>query len=400
MAETPVADATPAGPRVVMPRFPGEGGDVDPSAPPPTRVLVVGDENLLFAYRTQLFVFHVIRHAKLVLKSEGHLHLVWPEETSLMASPCGASGLELPQLMGVCGCKPTDAQLEMEKVSTGFFWPFLFGEVPKELPDWLSGVRITSFSIGKEPIAVPLSTALLLHPDVGFVSVKGGALDSPAGPSTPLRPWLAKEAVARRERLRELYAHTADPEHATDAYGLVPEPFDEDALLSIPMEIFMVSFDDVPHISLLLKFQICDAQPQVSIASLDVLDPRLPTRISRPPPVKDQQREHQSGSSLTGKKRKKPAPEEWGGMKFYCPLTKIYTASAEKMRLHMSGELYKRLAASTLGWKGGADEADMLFDIEEAEAIEEQAKKKKKYDDRNRDSNRNDRGKGSRGKGK
>ena len=44
----------------------------------------------LYAYRLHHFVFHMLRSAKLLLKGEGSLHVVWPEETGLMSSPCGA----------------------------------------------------------------------------------------------------------------------------------------------------------------------------------------------------------------------------------------------------------------------------------------------------------------------
>ncbi len=38
-------------------------------------------------------------------------------------------------------------------------------------------------------------------------------------------------------------------------------------------------------------------------------------------------------------------------MKFFCPLTKICTATPEKMREHMEGELYKQFVAKDTGWK-------------------------------------------------
>ena len=36
-------------------------------------------------------------------------------------------------------------------------------------------------------------------------------------------------------------------------------------------------------------------------------------------------------------------------MKFFCPLTKICTATPEKMREHMEGELYKQFVAKDTG---------------------------------------------------
>jgi len=167
----------------------------------------------------------------------------------------------------------------------------------------------------------------------------------------------------------------------------VPDPADGDGLLAIPNEIFTVSFDNVPHLSALLKFQICDEQPQVSIASLDVLDPRLPTRIARPPPPPARAATNPFLAVMNAlapnfnlnvlKKRKTPALEEWGGMKFYCPLTKICTISADRMRMHMEGDMYKRMAAETPSWNDSAERRELLQDLEEAEALEEQQKRAK-----------------------
>jgi len=333
----------------------------------------------LFAYRTHLYVFHLIRQVKPVLKGDSaRIHLVWPEETGLMTSPCGAAGLEMPQLLQFCGCMPVEACLDYGKLEEGWFMPFIFGEVPQLTPEWLQSIQIWSFSIDKSPIPVPLSVALLLHPDAPFVCLKDPTRlqdKAPPGPGAPLRACLIHEAMARRERLKEIFGPKENPEDAKDAYGLVPEPVDEDALLSIPMEIFMLSFDEVPHITMLLKYQVCDEQPGVSVATIDVLDPRLPTRISRPPPPKGMS---PVGVVMPPMKRLRQTEEEWGGMHFYCPLTRICTMTADRMRLHMSGDLYKRLAASTPGWDTSPEKKLMIEVLEEAEQLEEQQKRMRK----------------------
>jgi len=325
----------------------------------------------LFAYRTHLFVFHVIRHAKLVLKPEAKLHLVWPEEAGLMTSPCGAAGIEMPNLMNFCGCKPTAADFEYSKLDEGWFMPFIFGEVPQETPEWLRRLQMLTYTIDKNPIAVPLSVALLLHPDVGFVTIKDPSTTptAPPPPGSTLRASLIHEAMARRSRLKEIFGgKEMSGDAAADAYGLVSEPVEEDTLLSIPMEIFMTSFDDIPHISHMLKFQVIEDQPQLSVANLDMLDPRLPTRIARPPPPK----------GANGVRKRGRDDDEWGGMKFYCSLTKICTMTPDRMRLHMNGDLYKRLAASTKGWEDSGEKTELIALLAEAEQLDQQQKQSKK----------------------
>lgn len=339
----------------------------------------------LFAYRTHLFVFHVIRHAKLVLRGEGHLHIAWPEETGLMTSPCGAAGIEMQQLAVFCGCVPVEPKFSTTALPEGSLLPLLFGEVTTDLPEWLSGMQILSFTMDKSPIPIPLSVALLLHPDVGFVCIKDPSQEpyAPPGLGAPLRACLAHEAVVRMDRLREIYGPREGNCDTVDAFGLISEPADEDSLLSVPMEVFMLSFEEVPHVSLLLRYQVCDAQPQVSIASLDVLDPRLPTRIARPAPPKPlnpllaavNSMVPNPGATTMGKKKPRLVHEEWGGMKFYCPLTKICTVTADRMRLHMEGDLFKRLAASTPSWEDSPEKKALIEQLEEAEAIEEQQKR-------------------------
>eukprot|EP00929_Paragymnodinium_shiwhaense_P113524 TRINITY_DN81805_c0_g1_i1.p1 TRINITY_DN81805_c0_g1~~TRINITY_DN81805_c0_g1_i1.p1 ORF type:complete len:505 (+),score=123.21 TRINITY_DN81805_c0_g1_i1:92-1606(+) len=327
----------------------------------------------LFAYRLHLFVFHVLRHAKLVLKDQHKIHLVWPEDTALMTSPCGAAGIEMPNLLTFCGGRQREPDFKYEKLEEGWFMPFIFGEVPQETPEWLSKPQMLTYDCDKNPIAVPLSVALMLHPDVGFVTIKNPSTEPTAPPpaGSPLRVCLIHEANARRKRLKEIFApkETGD-ESAIDAYGLVPEPVDEDSLLNIPMEIFMISFDAIPHVSQMLKFQVVDDQPQVSVATLDVLDPRLPTRIARPPPAKGQAAPQ--GVPAPGRKRCRPDEEEWGGMKFHCPLTGICTMTADRMRLHMSGDYYKKKVAGNPGWEHSTDLKNLKIDLDLAEQLEKQ----------------------------
>jgi len=351
----------------------------------------------LFAYRTHLFAFHILRHAKLILKAEGKVHLVWPEEVGLMTSPCGAAGIEMLQLARFCGCHSTEPQFEFSKLPEGYFVPFLFGDVQQVVPEWLSGTQILSYNLDKTPIQVPLSAALLLHADVGFVSIKDPTSNevSPAPPlGAPLRMCLTHEAMSRKERLTEIYGPKA-PEDVMDSYGLVPEPADEESLLTMPMEIFMLSFDELPHISQVLKFQVTSDQPQASTATLDVLDPRLPTRIARPnaAQVPTTGRNGGSGPSAMAKKRARPVHEDWGGMKFYCPLTQICTMTAERMRAHMAGPLYVRLAGKNPGWDESSDKRDLLETLEEVEAQEEEQKRIRKT--QNQSGNTHHSGKGS-----
>jgi len=325
----------------------------------------------LFAFRIHWFVFHLLRHAKLIIKGEGKLHLVWPDEAGLMTSPCGAAGIEMPQLCTFCGCKAKEQEFDIEKLEADAFWPFLFGEVPSEPPEWLSGTTIQSFTFNKEPIAVPLPVALMLHPDVIFVSIKDPSPGTGNGPAAgaPLRVCLAHEAMARRDRLKEIYGPKESPDDVRGVFGLVPEPSDDDSLLLLPMEVFMLSLDDVPHICTLLKYQVRNDQPPPSIPTLDVLDPRLPSRVVRPPSAKG------PNAAMVTPAGKRKVYEEWGGMKFFCPLTAICTMTADRMRLHMQGDLYKRLSSSTPGWEDSEDKKSLLSQLQEAEAMEEKQKR-------------------------
>lgn len=327
----------------------------------------------LFAFRIHWFIFHIVRHAKHLLKSEGKLHLVWPDEAGLMTSPCGAAGIEVPQLMTFCGCKPLEQEFDIEKLEADAFWPFLFGAVPSEPPEWLSGTTIQTYFYDKAPIPVPLSSALLLHPDSTYVCVKepNSELANPPDKNAPLRIQLSHEANAKKSRLREIYGPKESPDDVAGAFGLIPEPGDDDSLLSLPMEVFMLSLDDCPHLCNIMKYQVTpDTPPLFTVPTIEVLDPRLPTRIVRPPPAKAPP----PPPAATNLKRKGNGFEEWGGMKYFCPLTAICTMTAEKMRLHMGGDLYKRLASTTPGWEESADKKQLMDLIEE----EERAKRAKR----------------------
>lgn len=314
----------------------------------------------LFAFRVHWLFFHIVRHAKALLKGEGKLHIVWPDEAGLMTSPCGAAGIEIPQLAAFCGCKALPQEFEIEKLEADSFWPFLFGAVASEPPEWLSGTTIMSFSYDKSNIPVPLSVALLLHPDVTFVCIKdpNSELANPPGANAPLRLQLQHEASARRTRLREIYGPKENPEDTVGAFGLIPEPADEDSPLSLPMEVFMLSLDDVPHLCNIMKYQITPDQTPGTAPALEILDPRLPSRIVRPV---------QKAAAPAAAAAAAKGSEEWGGMKFYCPLTAICTMTHERMRLHMQGDLYKRLAANTPGWEESEDKKRLFQSLEASE---------------------------------
>lgn len=324
----------------------------------------------LFAFRIHWFFFHVVRHAKVLLKGDAtKLHLVWPDESGLMTSPCGAAGIEIPQLASFCGCKPLPQEFDIEKLEADAFWPFLFGAVPSEPPEWLSGTTIQSFSYDKTSIPVPLSVALMLHPDVSYACIKdpNSELSNPPGPNAPLRSQLQHEAAARKSRLREIYGHKESPDDVVGAFGLIPEPGDEDSLLSLPMEVFMLSLDDVPHLCNIMKYQVTADQSPQTVPTLEILDPRLPSRIVRPPPKVPVP---PLAAAVAAAAKKAAAVEEWGGMKFFCPLTAICTMTVDKMRMHLNGELYKRLASNTPGWEESPDKKRLMDELEKSEAEE------------------------------
>ena len=73
----------------------------------------------------------------------------------------------------------------------------------------------------------------------------------------PLKAKLIHEAIARKARLKEIYGQ---PQEMVSNYDLVKEALapDPDALLSIPMEAFMMTLDELPHFSICLKFQVLE----------------------------------------------------------------------------------------------------------------------------------------------
>mmetsp|Transcript_29088 Transcript_29088/g.68558 ORF Transcript_29088/g.68558 Transcript_29088/m.68558 type:complete len:488 (-) Transcript_29088:62-1525(-) len=351
----------------------------------------------LYAYRLHHFVFHLLRSTKVLMKGESDLHIVWPEETSLMSSPCGAAGIELVPLLRFLGCKQQpEAKYSLDQLKTEGLNPIIFGMVQNELPEWLQGMQMLRFTVATGPIKVPLSVALQLHPDLELVglreqsSVQG--VEAP-GETAPLKTQLLHEAVARKARLKDMYGphEKGEMPSSFDLVREAPAP-DPESLLSVPMEVFMISFDDVPHFAHCMRFQVLEDQPPLSHATIDVLDPRLPTRVARPAPVVAPPPVVPALPVIAVKKRSRPKDEEWGEMKFYCPLTKISTPTAEKMRLHMEGELYKKFVARDPNWDTSDDKKDLIFDLEEEEA--KRAKKDKgKGDGKGK-------GKGGKSKGK
>eukprot|EP00747_Dinoflagellata_sp_TGD_P045490 gnl/TRDRNA2_/TRDRNA2_143868_c0_seq2.p1 gnl/TRDRNA2_/TRDRNA2_143868_c0~~gnl/TRDRNA2_/TRDRNA2_143868_c0_seq2.p1 ORF type:complete len:308 (-),score=59.73 gnl/TRDRNA2_/TRDRNA2_143868_c0_seq2:108-965(-) len=281
------------------------------------------------------------------------------------------------QLVVKCGCEPQETGLSIEQIDSSYIQPFVFGDLPAELPDWLRDLQLSSYSMKRDPIPVPLRVALMLPTNFSFVRLDADG--SSDGTDGKLRASLQHEAMQRKAHLLEIYGSKDGGVDVSSvgAFDLIPELAREDALLQFPMEIFQTSFDELPHICLLLQYQVLDDQPQASVTSLELLDPRLPTRISRPKPPPSKNPLLAVLSSLDdaavmlaqgrafSKKRKQCLNDEWGGMKFYCRLTQICTMTATQMQHHMQGDLYKRLAASTPGWNEGEDLKRLLRQIEE-----------------------------------
>merc|ERR1719321_2303829 len=94
----------------------------------------------LFAFRTHMFIFHVIRHVKMLLTTEGGpMHILWPQESGLMTSPCGAAGIDLTKLAHFCGTtRLAESPYQVSKLPPGHFRPYVFGECVEQLPNWLS----------------------------------------------------------------------------------------------------------------------------------------------------------------------------------------------------------------------------------------------------------------------
>ena len=215
----------------------------------------------LYAYRVHHFVFHLLHSSKFLLKGEGSLHIVWPEETCLMSSPCGAAGIELVQLLNLLGCKQqATAKYSMDTIKAESIKPIVFGGFCTELPEWLQSLQILHFTIDTKPIPLPLPVALQLNPSLELVSIKGASVvagvESPAE-TAPLKAKLIHEAIARKARLKEIYGAR---EEQVSSFDLVKEALapDPDALLSIPMEAFMMTLEELPHFSVCLKFQVLE----------------------------------------------------------------------------------------------------------------------------------------------
>merc|ERR1712113_167629 len=114
------------------------------------------------------------------------------------------------------------------------------------------------------------------------------------------------------------------------------------------------------------------------MTSLDIIDPRLPTRVARPPLPK-----FTFPTPMTDAYgRKRLRHEDWGGMKFFCSVTSICTASSDQMRKHMEGDLYKRMAAASSTWEDSQEKKTLMQLLEEAETYEAAQKKAKTTDSR------------------
>ncbi|CAK0890526.1 unnamed protein product, partial [Prorocentrum cordatum] len=113
-----------------------------------------------------------------------------------------------------------------------------------------------------------------------------------------------------------------------DPWGCVPEPSEGvDRLLCPPAELFSMSFESLPHLSLLLSYRVCYEQAQASVASLDMLDPRLATRMTRSDKVLSSPVWNAVTSGARGALARVKLYEDWAGTTFFCPLTKMCTAT-------------------------------------------------------------------------
>jgi hypothetical protein len=276
--------------------------------------------------------------------------------------------------------------------------------------------------------------ALLLHPEVGYTTIKDGRSSaSPVAVAAAAATAVADSLAKEREEAKRAGSSKTEPEEPKTAdltlpqdpsraeaeaklvirlvleaaavkprlrescqgrrpplkyWGIVPEPSDEDSLLTVPLEIFNISFEGLGHVSQLLRFVICPEQPLNSVSQMDVLDPRLPVRISKPPkgvdssanPIMSVMSSLAAGTGLPnafiggkdtsdrGRRRERHNPRDpWGDMPFYCQLTKICTYTAQDMREHMRGDLYRRLANNTPGWHDSVDKKDLIHDLDESD---------------------------------
>lgn len=349
----------------------------------------------IFTYRIHLFLFHLIRHAKLVLKDGGFLHILWPSESGLADSPFGASGIDLSKVVRFCRLEERrDAGYDLDGLIEGFK-PYINGEIHEELPQWCRDAQFRSFVVTRTMMSLPLSIALTMHPDTVYVAVEGeeGTATRSPGEMVGLRNSLAKRATKLKEKLKGVFEgksrNGGSLVGVSELLGFGPAAASSDAtVLEIPSEIFALPFKTVPHICELLRFQVFEDQTQVSVGSIEVLDPRLPTYIDRdsqrPPP--QTARQAIPNIPRSSQKRQPPLYEEWGGMPFYCSLTKLCTSTAENMRLHMDGEYYKKLAAQSKDWDTSPDKRWLLEKLRQSESGEVNNGKRMKtsYEERGR----------------
>ncbi|CAK0844455.1 unnamed protein product, partial [Prorocentrum cordatum] len=137
---------------------------------------------------------------------------------ALLSAPFGSAGVEMTQLLVSCGCVPQDPMFDMGRLEADALTPFVFGEVKEstEIPDWMEGVNIQSFTMDRDAIPVPLSVALLLHPEVGYTSIKDGRSSaSPvavaAAAATVVADSLAKEREQRDGEKRSSKTEAEEP---------------------------------------------------------------------------------------------------------------------------------------------------------------------------------------------
>ena len=175
------------------------------------------------------------------------------------------AGIELIQLLNLLGCdQEAESKYNIEAMKPESLRPIVFGESASTLPEWLQNLQFLHFRVDTKPILLPLSVALQLNPDLELVSIKGASMVDglePPQDSAPLRAKLIYEATARKPRLKEIYGPREPQQLDLVKEALAPDP---DALLSIPMEAFMMTLDELPHFSICLKFQVLEEGVKIS----------------------------------------------------------------------------------------------------------------------------------------
>ncbi|CEM27515.1 unnamed protein product [Vitrella brassicaformis CCMP3155] len=134
----------------------------------------------LFSLRLSLFLFHLVRHVKVVCKAGGLLHILWPAQSSEKDTP-----FKYPPMQGVgtfCHLTRVDddprqgvppIKLDWEDGSTLGYTPIVLGEKMDVVPEWLKRANVYSFRVGKGPIPVPEVVALSLPPNIGGLTITG-----------------------------------------------------------------------------------------------------------------------------------------------------------------------------------------------------------------------------------